>query len=221
MTNALVNEDVHLQGHGGSGEAKGSIAKASKMGLEAVQTLRKLAHEHIRLPSRSSSPSVPEEVLSSSPLSSSLSISIAPPNHREKTALHALKDTFVLPNPSSFIPTLPTIPCMSGLGHFSPISHDQDDYQDDGDGYIGDQQEQSKDAFHRLTGSNVLMMGGYRGSILRDAQTGRRLWVPLRVGFNVRKADLAIGLTNEDELSSERTIPTLFIYDLPNEKITH
>lgn len=59
------------------------------------------------------------------------------------------------------------------------------------------------DSFDKLEGLNVLMLGGYRGSILRDANTGRRLWAPLRVGFNVRKAELAIGLTEEDELQSE------------------
>lgn len=63
------------------------------------------------------------------------------------------------------------------------------------------------DSFKKLEGLNVLMLGGYRGSILRDANTGRRLWVPLKVGFNVRKAELAIGLTREDELRSESLIP--------------
>lgn len=151
--------------------------------------------------------------------SSSSDFSIAPPTHREKTALHALRDTFVFPSPSSFIPTLPTIPCMSGLGQSNIFN---------GNGVrpmLVDENDQllhsgtstptttstygasvAKDSFKKLDG-NVLMLGGYRGSILRDAETGRRLWVPLKVGFNVRKAELAIGLTDEDERRSKSGTP--------------
>lgn len=61
------------------------------------------------------------------------------------------------------------------------------------------------DPIKRLTGAFVTL-GGYRGSILRDAKTNRRLWVPFRTGFNIRKPDLALGLDDEDELNSTETI---------------
>jgi hypothetical protein len=31
---------------------------------------------------------------------------------------------------------------------------------------------------------NVLCMGGYRGSILRDAETKQMLWIPIKVRFS-------------------------------------
>lgn len=47
---------------------------------------------------------------------------------------------------------------------------------------------------------DVLVMGGYRGSILRSAeQPHRQLWVPVKVGLNIRKVDLEVGLNDEDE----------------------
>ncbi|GAA5895683.1 hypothetical protein JCM6882_000368 [Rhodosporidiobolus microsporus] len=63
----------------------------------------------------------------------------------------------------------------------------------------------SDDPLDRLYG-NVLMLGGYRGSVLRDAKTHKRLWIPLRVGFGFRQADLGLGLEDEDELRSEETV---------------
>lgn len=56
----------------------------------------------------------------------------------------------------------------------------------------------SSDPLDRLYG-NVIMMGGYRGSVLRDAKTKKRLWIPLKVGFGFRRADLGLGLEDEDE----------------------
>lgn len=49
-----------------------------------------------------------------------------------------------------------------------------------------------------LTG-DVVIMGGYRGSILRSAKTNRQVWVPVKVGLNIRKVDLEVGLEPEDE----------------------
>lgn len=48
---------------------------------------------------------------------------------------------------------------------------------------------------------DVLVMGGYRGSILRDKTTGRRVWMPLKAGLNLKKIDLRIGPKDEDELN--------------------
>ncbi|QLL31270.1 hypothetical protein HG536_0B01320 [Torulaspora globosa] len=53
---------------------------------------------------------------------------------------------------------------------------------------------------------NFLVMGGYRGSILRDAKTNRRVWIPIRAGLNIRKVDLLIGPTDEDEAQAQRII---------------
>lgn len=53
---------------------------------------------------------------------------------------------------------------------------------------------------------DVVVLGGYRGSILRDTKTGRRQWIPFKVGLNMRKVDLTVGPNDEDELNMEDTI---------------
>ncbi|KAK5262272.1 hypothetical protein LTR20_005169 [Exophiala xenobiotica] len=61
-------------------------------------------------------------------------------------------------------------------------------------------------ALSKLTG-DVVILGGYRGSILRSAQPPhRQLWVPVKVGLNLRRVDLEVGLTREDEERMEETI---------------
>lgn len=63
-------------------------------------------------------------------------------------------------------------------------------------------------AVQDLTG-DVVILGGYRGSILRSAEPPhRQLWVPIKVGLNLRKVDLEVGLNPEDEETmEERVIP--------------
>ncbi|KAF2204000.1 hypothetical protein GQ43DRAFT_438319 [Delitschia confertaspora ATCC 74209] len=63
-------------------------------------------------------------------------------------------------------------------------------------------------ALEELTG-DVVVLGGYRGSILRSAEPPhRQLWVPIKVGLNLRKVDLEVGLNLEDEETmEERVIP--------------
>ncbi|KAK3375065.1 hypothetical protein B0H63DRAFT_399488 [Podospora didyma] len=57
-----------------------------------------------------------------------------------------------------------------------------------------------------LTG-DVVVMGGYRGSILRSAQAPhRQLWVPVKVGLKIRKVNLEVGLDPEDEENMEKHI---------------
>lgn len=60
-----------------------------------------------------------------------------------------------------------------------------------------------------LTG-DVVVLGGYRGSILRSADAPhRQLWVPIKVGLNMRKVDLEVGLEREDdERAEEKIIPS-------------
>lgn len=64
-------------------------------------------------------------------------------------------------------------------------------------------------ALDQLEG-DVVVLGGYRGSILRSADPPhRQLWVPIKVGLNLRKADLEVGLKEEDayERATEKIIP--------------
>jgi len=59
-----------------------------------------------------------------------------------------------------------------------------------------------------LTG-DVVILGGYRGSVLRSAESpNRRVWLPLKAGLNLRKVDLEVGLEDEDEEAiPQRTVP--------------
>lgn len=63
-------------------------------------------------------------------------------------------------------------------------------------------------ALSQLEG-DIVILGGYRGSILRSAQPPhRQLWAPVKVGLNIRKVDLEVGLDPEDdERASEKVIP--------------
>lgn len=61
-------------------------------------------------------------------------------------------------------------------------------------------------AFDDMEG-DLVIMGGYRGSILREAKPpNRQLWAPVKVGLNLRKADLEVGLTRADEEKASETI---------------
>ncbi|KAF9871655.1 hypothetical protein CkaCkLH20_10853 [Colletotrichum karsti] len=60
-----------------------------------------------------------------------------------------------------------------------------------------------------LTG-DIVILGGYRGSILRSAEPPHhQLWAPVKIGLNMRKVDLEVGLDPEDEENmEERIIPS-------------
>ncbi|KAK3391725.1 hypothetical protein B0T20DRAFT_456160 [Sordaria brevicollis] len=61
-------------------------------------------------------------------------------------------------------------------------------------------------ALETLTG-DIVVMGGYRGSILRSAEPPyRQLWVPVKVGLNIRKVNMEVGLEPEDEENMEKHI---------------
>ncbi len=76
-----------------------------------------------------------------------------------------------------------------------------------------DQDAKPRDAFddmlQDLTG-DVVILGGYRGSVLRSAEPPHhQLWAPVKLGLNLRKADLEVGLNDEDEETMpERIIPS-------------
>lgn len=62
---------------------------------------------------------------------------------------------------------------------------------------------------------DLVVLGGYRGSILRSAEPpNRQLWVPIKVGLNLRKVDLEVGLDPEDEQTMEERI-------IPGGMLTH
>jgi len=63
-------------------------------------------------------------------------------------------------------------------------------------------------ALSQLEG-DIVILGGYRGSILRSAQPPhRQLWAPVKVGLNIRKVDLEVGLEpGDDEKATEKIIP--------------
>lgn len=61
------------------------------------------------------------------------------------------------------------------------------------------------EALEHLTG-DIVIMGGYRGSVLRSTKTKRQVWVPVKVGLNIRKVNLEVGLNPEDEERMEETI---------------
>ncbi|KAK4545352.1 hypothetical protein LTR36_003532 [Oleoguttula mirabilis] len=63
-------------------------------------------------------------------------------------------------------------------------------------------------ALEQLEG-DIVVLGGYRGSILRSAEPPhRQLWVPVKVGLNLRKVDLEVGIEADgDERATERIIP--------------
>ncbi|CAI4034496.1 hypothetical protein SMKI_10G2890 [Saccharomyces mikatae IFO 1815] len=67
--------------------------------------------------------------------------------------------------------------------------------------------------WHELEG-DVVIMGGYRGSVLRDATTHKRIWIPLKAGLNMTKVDLLIGPNDEDELQTQKEI-------VPDGMLTH
>lgn len=57
-----------------------------------------------------------------------------------------------------------------------------------------------------LTG-DVVVMGGLRGSVLRSAKPPhQQVWAPVKVGLNMRKVHLEIGLDDADEERVEETI---------------
>ncbi|GMM28896.1 hypothetical protein DAMA08_016120 [Martiniozyma asiatica (nom. inval.)] len=50
---------------------------------------------------------------------------------------------------------------------------------------------------------DIVIIGGYRGSILRDSKTNKRAWIPvIKAGLNIRKIDLLLGPNDEDELNA-------------------
>ncbi|RGP80796.1 hypothetical protein FLONG3_1065 [Fusarium longipes] len=57
-----------------------------------------------------------------------------------------------------------------------------------------------------LTG-DLVIMGGYRGSVLRSTEPPyHQVWAPVKLGLNMRKVNLEVGLEDEDEERMEEII---------------
>lgn len=72
--------------------------------------------------------------------------------------------------------------------------------------------EPSHPHFHKALSQlegDVVVLGGYRGSVLRSAKAPhRQLWVPIKVGLNIRKVDLEVGIEEgSDERAKKKVIP--------------
>lgn len=59
--------------------------------------------------------------------------------------------------------------------------------------------------YHDLDGP-VVVMGGYRGLVLREASSAKRVWVPLKAGLNIGKINLLLGPSRDDELRASQFI---------------
>lgn len=59
--------------------------------------------------------------------------------------------------------------------------------------------------FQEISG-NVIILGGYRGSVLRDTKTDKRVWIPFKAGFHLRKINLLLGPTMDDEINASKLI---------------
>lgn len=64
------------------------------------------------------------------------------------------------------------------------------------------------EALEHLEG-DLVVLGGYRGSILRSAEPPhRQLWVPVKVGLNLRKVDLEVPISEDgNERARDTVIP--------------
>ncbi|ORY78501.1 hypothetical protein BCR37DRAFT_104595 [Protomyces lactucae-debilis] len=53
---------------------------------------------------------------------------------------------------------------------------------------------------------NIVVLGGYRGSVLRSTQDDRMLWVPVKAGLGLRKVNLELPLSADAEADARKTI---------------
>lgn len=65
--------------------------------------------------------------------------------------------------------------------------------------------EEYESIYNELEG-NIVILGGYRGSILRDSITHKRIWIPIKAGFNLRKINLLLGPSIDCEINAVKYI---------------
>jgi hypothetical protein len=110
--------------------------------------------------------------------------------------LKAIKDNLL-----AGLPNMPTLPHLQQhLANLNPLA-DTSEYS------LPPLMQKSPalEAIDTVKG-DVVILGGYRGSILRDTTDSKRIWIPLKVGFNLRKVDLELGLESEDEENAVKHI---------------
>ncbi|KAB5558013.1 hypothetical protein GE09DRAFT_1221149 [Coniochaeta sp. 2T2.1] len=91
-------------------------------------------------------------------------------------------DSLKLPSPNTLPPSLPPKPKGDGL--YPSLDR----------------------VLESLTG-DIVILGGYRGSVLRSSHPPhRQLWVPVKVGLNIRKVNLEVGLDPQAEEDMEAHI---------------
>lgn len=130
--------------------------------------------------------------------------------------LMALKDS--LPNTPNFkIPSLPKMPSMPSRMSFLSANavHANPEQYGTHASPVLDREPVSpaKDpsaaldhVLSELTG-DLVILGGLRGSVLRSAEPPhQQLWAPVKLGLNMRKVNLEVGLDDEDEERAEDTI---------------
>ncbi|KAL7795742.1 hypothetical protein V8C37DRAFT_27236 [Trichoderma ceciliae] len=100
---------------------------------------------------------------------------------------------------------------LNGIFFNEPANHSKQHLQLDREmpSAPRDESERLDRVLEELTG-DIVIMGGYRGSILRSAELPhQQLWAPVKLGLNMRKANLEVGLDDEDEETmEERIIPS-------------
>lgn len=60
--------------------------------------------------------------------------------------------------------------------------------------------------YYKNLSGNVVIFGGYRGSVLRDAETNMMMWIPIKVGVGLRRPTLELGLSSAAEEKSEELV---------------
>ncbi|GAA5891620.1 hypothetical protein JCM8208_007344 [Rhodotorula glutinis] len=216
-------------------------SNSSSSSTTSLNSLREHLPKSLGGTSRGGGDGAASSVLGGSDVDEPTAYTIAPPDHRENTARHAMMDS--LPSFGSLHP--PQISLVNPLRGATGPSCFSPDYDSDDDasppptppisapssrrpslnappfprrasdpsspskgaaaGSKSSSSSSSSDPLDALYG-NVVQLGGFRGSILRDARTNKRLWIPLKVGFGIRKVDLGLGLEDDDEPSSEERI---------------
>lgn len=71
---------------------------------------------------------------------------------------------------------------------------------------LGDERKKFEPSVWDELEGEVVILGGYRGSILRDSTTKKRLWIPIRAGFNIKRINLLIGPKDQDEARTQKEI---------------
>lgn len=69
-----------------------------------------------------------------------------------------------------------------------------------------DEKRKKESVWDQIEGE-VVILGGYRGSVLKETETNNRLWIPsFKTGLNLNKKTLLIGPNDEDEIEVQKHI---------------